>query len=284
MADLENSFLRISATFGCVRQRVSSARYHWDSSQRGEEQYVILQRTISGEGVFTWEGRNWPVPPEHAFVSLVPEQSSYHYPGSAAEPWVFSWLNLYGPLAAMLFRDLRQMHGPVLPLPRRSQAAAAFEHLTAQAAKRDILEPHDASLACYAFLMEWSKQLKPSHKKADPAETITRICQARFREPLSIKELATETGISREHLTRIFTDRTGISPARYLRDLRVRAARQMMETDNLPLKEVAMRCGFVSPRALNRALAGGRYSPRPVPDSGRPQARATRRPASRGRR
>lgn len=259
MPGLENSLLRIAATFGCTRQRVSSSRYHWDSSQRGEAQYVILQRTISGEGVFTWEGRSWPVPAEHALISLVPEQSSYHYPASATEPWVFSWLNLYGPLAAMLFRDLRQMHGPVLPLPRRSQAAAAFEHLTAKAAKRDILEPHEASLECYAFLMEWARQLKePSNKKTDPVETITRICQSRFREPLSIKELAMETGLSREHLTRVFTERTGISPARYLRGLRVQSAREMLDNGGtISLKETALRCGFPSSRALNRALAEG---------------------------
>jgi len=280
MPESNDSVLWMSAPFGQVGQRVNSARYHWDSSQRGEDQYVILQRTISGEGVFTWEGRNWPVPPGHAFVALVPEQSAYHFPAAAAEPWEFSWINLYGALALMLFRELRRMHGPVLPLPRRTRAAALFEHLTAQAARRDTLEPHDASLACYTFAMEWARQLKPSFRKADPVETITRICQSRFREPLGIKELAGETGLSREHLTRIFTEQTGISPARYLRDLRTQAAREMRETENLPLKEVALRCGFASPRALNRALAGGKSSPRPGPGSARRKARKARPRAS----
>lgn len=280
MATLDDSLLRLSAPFGNAFQRVNSTRYVWDSARRGEDQYVILQRTFSGEGVFTWEGRNWPVPPEHAFIALVPEQSVYYFPSDAPEPWEFSWMNIYGPLAVTLFRDLRHSHGPVLPLPRQSHAAVLYRHLVAQAEKRTVLDPYDASLACYTFLMEWAKQLKPSHTRADPAETVARICRARFREPLNIKELAVETGLSREHLTRLFTGRMGVAPARYLRDLRTQAAREMLAAEDIPLKEIALRCGFVTPRALNRALAAAKSSPHRAPGNARQKATAAPRRAS----
>lgn len=85
-------------------------------------------------------------------------------------------------------------------------------------------------------------------------EAVARICRARFREPLGIKELAAHAGLSREHLTRIFTERTGISPARHLRQLRVAAAREMLDHSGMTLKETALRCGFPSAKSLQHAL------------------------------
>jgi len=105
--------------------------------------------------------------------------------------------------------------------------------------------------------MEWTRQLThPTQTDHDPVKTAMAICQSRFREPLGTKELAAETGLSREHLSRLFSERTGVSPGSYLRQLRVNAARQMLKERNLLLKEIALRCGFPSVRSLQRALAG----------------------------
>jgi len=282
MTSFENSLLGISAPFGQGFQRVTSARYSWDNQQRSDEQFVIIQRTIAGQGIFSWEGGCWSVPPEHAFLAVVPEDSSYHYPEAAAGPWEFSWVNFYGPLAALLGRGLRTWHGPVLPLPKRSAACAAFDSITAKAERRVVSDPHDISVECYAFLVEWARQLYHP-KESHPVEMVMSICRARYREPLGIKELADEAGLSREHLTRIFTGQTGLSPARYLRGLRVEAARRMLKNDAASLKETALRCGFSSVRALNRALAEVQSSPRPAEESANRKAKAIPPLASRGK-
>ncbi|MEI6339000.1 MAG: AraC family ligand binding domain-containing protein, partial [Verrucomicrobiota bacterium] len=141
MTAFEDSLLGISAPFGKQFQKVTSSRYFWDNEQRSDEQFVIIQRTNSGQGIFSWEGGRWSVPPEHAFLAVVPEKSSYHYPDAAAGPWTFSWVNFYGPLAALLGRTLRTLHGPVLPLPKRSAACAAFDSITAKAERRVVSDP-----------------------------------------------------------------------------------------------------------------------------------------------
>ncbi|CAN5374998.1 hypothetical protein BH09VER1_BH09VER1_06300 [soil metagenome] len=251
-----NNFLTITTPFGVPRERRSSARYFWDNSQRGNGDFVIIQKSLSDHGVFTWEGKSWEVPAEHAFIAIVPEHSAYGYPTDTKVPWEFSWLNLYGPLGTRLSRELRSLFGPVLPLPSRSPAGQAFDVLIGKARQRTAIDPFDLSQGCYGFLMEWARQLSdPSLSNRDPVDAASRICQTRFREPLSVKELAWETGISREHLTRLFTERHGLSPARYLRQLRTEEARRMRLTLGTSLKEAALRCGFPSARALSRALA-----------------------------
>jgi AraC-like DNA-binding protein len=249
--------LTISLPYGALYERRLSPRYYWDNSLRGEDDFVIIQKTLSGTGSFTWEGRSWPVPEGHAFIALVPEHSSYGFPSEGRQAWTFSWLNFAGSLATQLCRDLRLHFGPTLPLPTKSTAGQTFEALIRQARGRAYSDPWDVSQRCYSFLIEWARQLaEPLASARDPAEMAARICQTRFRERIGVKELAWESGVSREHLTRLFTERHGVSPAQYLRRLRTEEARRMLTTLGLPLNEAALRCGFPSPRALSRALAG----------------------------
>lgn len=251
-----DDFLTISASFGVSDETTSSTRYHYENDQRGDEPFVIIQRTISGSGECHWNGRYWNVPPEHAFICLVPETSSYYFSSEATKPWRFSWLNFYGPLALLLCDALRKARGPVLPLPSRSTAHACFRDLVAGAEARTPQDTSAVSLASFTFLTEWKRLLdQPQGQTSDVIDTVIRICQARFRERLGIKEIADQANLSREHLTRIFSERVGISPARYLRNLRADAAREMRRSTDTSWPETALRCGFPSVKALRHALA-----------------------------
>lgn len=250
---MENRLL-ISIPFATQVEERNSRRYHWKNAERGSDPFVILQWTISGEGTFEWNSRQWRVPPDHALIALLPEQSGYGYPADATEPWRFSWINFYGPLAVQLFRDLRDLYGPVLPIKRRSSEGAALSRLIDVATSKKKRDLFLTSNECYQFLMDWARELQSPERDRDPVETAKRICATRLHEPLGVKELAAETGLTREHFTRIFTTETGTPPALYLRQLRVQTAQKMLETS--ARHEVALRCGFPSVRALNRALNG----------------------------
>lgn len=250
------SLLTISIPFGEAEASATSSRYVYNNAQRGPERFVIIQRTHSGWGRCRWKKKSWDVSPGQAFLCLVPESSSYGYPATAKEPWRFSWLNLYGPLAVILCTALREEHGPVLPLPDRSTAQRCFQDLITGAQQRLPRDPADASLAAFTFLTEWKRLLDhPDTRNTDPVDAVIHICRTRFRERLGIKELADQAGLSREHLTRIFSARVGLSPARYLRHLRTNAAREMRQLTGASWTETALRCGFPSVKSLRRALS-----------------------------
>ncbi|MDD5350369.1 MAG: helix-turn-helix domain-containing protein [Chthoniobacteraceae bacterium] len=247
--------LLLSIPFGETFQSISSPRYFWDNLHRGKDPFVILQWALAGEGAMEWEGKRHAVRAGEAFIIIIPENSQYYYPKQAREPWHVAWVNFYGPFALWLFQQLRTAFGPVIPLPARSAAGVMAQQLATLAKAHGFADPHEASAAGYAFVMEWLRQLSaPILQRGDPVQTALALCAARFREPLGVKELAAQTGLSREHFTRIFAERTGKSPARHLRDLRVAAAQQMLRRQNQPLKEVALRCGFPSVRSLRQAL------------------------------
>jgi AraC family transcriptional regulator, transcriptional activator FtrA len=74
--------------------------------------------------------------------------------------------------------------------------------------------------------------------------------QSRIQEPLTVEQLASQAHVSKRTLTRRFADTTGTSPLQWLTDLRVRHAKDLLETTALSVEEIAGLCGFGSAPTL----------------------------------
>jgi transcriptional regulator GlxA family with amidase domain len=64
--------------------------------------------------------------------------------------------------------------------------------------------------------------------------------------------LSERAGFSERHLTRVFAREIGTTPARYVEQVRVEAARAMLETSDAPLETIARRSGLNSTETLRR--------------------------------
>jgi transcriptional regulator GlxA family with amidase domain len=76
---------------------------------------------------------------------------------------------------------------------------------------------------------------------------------------VSLTEIAARAAVSERTLTRRFREYTGQSPARWLSRLRLQQARELLETTDLTVEQVARRVGFPTTsnfRASFRALHG----------------------------
>src|SRR5690606_16770455 len=68
--------------------------------------------------------------------------------------------------------------------------------------------------------------------------------QDHFDKPVTIADLAARFGFSLRTFNRRFRDAVGESPLEYLQDLRLDSARQLLQSSNLTIAEVAQRCGY----------------------------------------
>jgi AraC-like DNA-binding protein len=255
MASAASNDITIKVPYFQIEQTVASSRYQWSCHDRGDEPFVILQWTQSGEGTYEDEHGPRPVPAGHAFVAVVPERSTYYYAPTQRDPWVFTWLNFYGPLANGLMKQFQAEFGPVVPLALRGAAAAALRRLLTTAGQDAEPDRSRISLQAYAFLLEWWREAsQPSGGAESGLARAIRFCREHFREPLGVKQLAQEAGMSREHFSRVFQQRMNESPGTFLRGLRVNEATMLLRETTLPLREISMRCGFYSAQHLMRTF------------------------------
>ena len=70
-----------------------------------------------------------------------------------------------------------------------------------------------------------------------------------------VPTLANRMGLSPRHFARLFTQEVGTSPAAWVEEARVAAARSLLESGEVAPKQVASQCGFANADTLRRAFA-----------------------------
>jgi transcriptional regulator GlxA family with amidase domain len=88
-------------------------------------------------------------------------------------------------------------------------------------------------------------------------EMLRHVLNAVVEDPAGSRTLpamARRAGLSARQLTRLFDEDVGITPARYVEQVRLEAARAMLETGDDTIEIVARRAGFGSPESLRRAF------------------------------
>lgn len=78
--------------------------------------------------------------------------------------------------------------------------------------------------------------------------------EARLGEDLGVERLAGQAHMSPRHFARVFPQETGMSPARYVEQLRLDRARELLESGESHMQTVAVAAGFGSEERLRRAF------------------------------
>jgi transcriptional regulator GlxA family with amidase domain len=89
-------------------------------------------------------------------------------------------------------------------------------------------------------------------------EVIRRLLDAITAEPAgnhSSEALADRAGVSVRHLSRLFQEEAGTTPARFVEKVRVEAAQLLLEATDDPQDVIARQVGLGSPETLRRAFA-----------------------------
>lgn len=82
---------------------------------------------------------------------------------------------------------------------------------------------------------------------SDKLRMAMRIMEENVEFPLSMGEIAQRAGVSRRQLERLFAAHIGLTPLRHYLRIRVDHAKRLIEGTSMPIIDIAMACGFLSP-------------------------------------
>jgi AraC family transcriptional activator FtrA len=115
----------------------------------------------------------------------------------------------------------------------------------ARAARRMVAPPHREGGQAQYF-------------EATPAEAVggleptRRWAEERLEQPLDVAAMARHAGVSPRTFARRFRAETGTTPLQWLLRRRVLAARRLLESSDLPIEDIAWRCGFGTAASLRQ--------------------------------
>lgn len=171
------------------------------------------------------------------------------------------------PVAHPLVHQLRRTRHERQVLQQLHLGPSAIRHLTphlARLAQLSVAATSDfgvLSLASEVFdavgsLSGASKGPTSSRKSVPRKEVIiaVELLRANLSRPWRITELAREIAVSPAHLTRIFRDQLGISPAAYLRQARADRMAELLATTDLTVRDAGAAAGWRDPSIASRSF------------------------------
>ncbi len=99
----------------------------------------------------------------------------------------------------------------------------------------------------HASVMAERQQLSDMQKQEQPAlHDAILLMEANVEEPLSTDDIAGHVALSRRQLERLFRKYLDTVPSRYYLQVRLEVARSRLQSEPLPISDVALSCGFSS--------------------------------------
>lgn len=149
-------------------------------------------------------------------------------------------------------------HNPVFLLDSGVQHLMRFAQLQPQLFT--VTEGNQRSRDSLALLL--MQGLATGVKAVDPMEPVCLkraqdIFQSRLADPLELNQVAAAAGASLSTLNRLFHRWHGMSPGKYLAQLRLRRAQELLVTSEAAIAEIAAHCGYSEQSALTRAMKKG---------------------------
>jgi transcriptional regulator GlxA family with amidase domain len=101
---------------------------------------------------------------------------------------------------------------------------------------------------------QFSVHARASHGRQEMLRRVLDTVAADPGADHTLSAMARTAGVSPRHMTRLFCEEVGTTPARYVEQVRLEAAQALLETGDDPMAVVARRSGFGSPESLRRAF------------------------------
>ena len=237
--------------------------YAWHGRKRlGDEKrpFIVWQYTLAGFGAFRSGTSDELVlmSPGYAFTTLVPSDDAYYLP-SESKSWTFFWLIIDHPYIVRRVRDRVRLTGPtwqVLPRsPLIERALNLFDLVRAASLPDEFAEEADL----FGFLTEFERLghqilYPPLPRERILAEVRTEILDRLPTGLPSVAELAEKRGMSRTRFTHYFRRATGLSPARFINQVRLGEVAKLLVSSSLKLSAIAELTGFADATHLGKVF------------------------------
>ena len=210
--------------------------------------FVQIFWTEQGTGEFTLGSRKIIVHAGDFF---------YHMPGdehrhrTVGQVWNYRWFAMDGPLAATFMRhygyEQEARHAGNCPVKLFLELEMLLKAQTPYAQR------HALSVAAEILALAGSPEPSPT---IDPVHYFFQKAEDRLSNPeFTAETFAAELGMHRTTFTRQFKAATnGMTPRRWLMEIRYEKAVRMLRETNLKLKEIAQACGLTSSTYLCRVI------------------------------
>jgi len=227
----------------------------YDNRRREPRGMVVFQYVTAGEMIYRDATGRYVVGPDSAAMFSHGEASSYGVAAPSRQRFATQWVGLRGAGLLEHVNDLRRAYGSVFRFEGDHAVRDVMRELMRSADPRAACDPLVLAEQVHQFILRLMRHAQQTRQQS--LTPVERAIDDLLRFPVStwsLKDLARRHRVSREHLSRVFTERHGQSPGAYLAAKRFRRATELLRQTSLPVAAIARQAGYGSAHSLARHL------------------------------
>lgn len=228
-----------------VERRAAETEYYYDNRMRSINA-ILFQYTISGTGCLEIDGTAHTVSPGQAFFVQIPGDTRYYLPKRATEDWIFLYLLLETGHMEHYYQETVKKSGMLFDMDENCPVISFLKDAIARSRAGLISDFSTASLIAFEFMNRIYFHFNDtSSGYSSRVQRALRNMQENYGHLEGVSPVAEALGISENHLIRQFHQEVGITPMKYLTEIRLAHAKKQLLTTNRPVQEIARECGYI---------------------------------------
>lgn len=240
---------------GTDRQNAAAQDWWYDNNGREPSGHCCLQFVTEGTVTVRRGSTYAVVPTGGAFIFYNGEDSAYGINELCSQRCACEFVTFSGMGLSDHFAMMIEEFGNIIQPKPAAQLLTLVRNLSDRASQHLSADQAHAIPAVYSFvgslfvILDQAKDV--ARKPVDKA--IHRIVTNPLY-PWSIKSVVKDCGCSREHFTRIFSERFSASPADWLNQQRVKHALYLLSHTSMSVADIATQAGFSSTHTMARQV------------------------------
>lgn len=217
---------------------------HWTEREHDCGMYYLLY-TIDGSGLLKYENNSYEL--FKGDIIFVDANTYHYYKTGRLGHWKYCYINLYGNGCKIYYDFLFHDGFKILNEPNIEKTVKMFDEIY------DLIDKHsfEDNVKISEILSSFFHNVASKAYKSNASPSLEwnldysiRYIESNFTSDIKISKLANSFNVSTEYFIRQFKKNTGLSPYKYMLDLRINLAKNMLKFMNRPIFEIATLSGF----------------------------------------
>ncbi|MCX0358888.1 AraC family transcriptional regulator [Clostridium perfringens] len=210
---------------------------------------AVIHYVTKGYGTFKFNGKVFNLKQGDIFILLKGMQ--VEYVASIDDPWEYYWIGFSGSNANEYLNRTSITNSCVANCKENSKIPQIILNMCEisktynPSRSDDILLLKELYSLLYALIEEFPKPFEYKDKELHTyIQDALNFINSNYMHSITVQEIADYVNLSRSYLYKMFIKNLGISPQRYLINLRMYKATLLLKSTKLPIGEVASSVGY----------------------------------------
>jgi AraC-like DNA-binding protein len=215
------------------------------SESRALKEFHIIYIT-KGQGIFETEGRSFTINPGSVLL-LFPEMRHRYHP-LFETGWHEYWVGFKGPFFSMMIeKEILVRNRVFFEIGINNEIISIFNQILDEVRTQ---QPLYQLKACSGILFMIAQILTCERRRKQPnhyqniVDKAKDLMESNLYGAINLPAISEQLGLSTSRLNEIFKTCTSMTPYQYYIHIKIRRAGNLLEQEDIPVKEAAYRMGF----------------------------------------